>query len=105
MAGGFWVDNFIGVGSGEGLNGSAKSVDEKYSITGLGEVKGVLGMLIERDHDTRSIYISQEAFINTVLACFNLSDATPLSTPMIPATRLLSADCPMSQEEKDEIAH
>ena len=105
MAGGFWVNDFIGVGSGEGLNGSAKSVDEKYGITGLGEVKGVLGMLIEWDHDTRSIYISQEAFINTVLACFNLSDAAPLSTPMIPATRLSSADCPMSQEEKDEIAH
>ena len=63
VAGGFWVDNFIGIGSGEGLNSLAKSVDEKYGITGLGEVKWVLGMLIERDRDTRLIYILQEAFI------------------------------------------
>ena len=57
------------------------SVDVEYGITGLGEVKWVLGMLIKRDRDTRSIYISQDVFINTVLARLNLSDAAPLSTP------------------------
>ena len=50
----------------------------KYGFTGLGEVKWVS---IERDRDTRSIYISQDVFINTVLARLNLSDAAPPSTP------------------------
>ena len=81
------------------------SVDVEYGITGLGEVKWVLGILIERDRDTRSIYISQEAFINTVLARFNLSDAAPFSTPMIPGTRSSSADCPTLQEEKNKSAN
>ena len=80
-----WVDDFVGIGPGEGFNGLAKSVDVKYSITGLGEVKWVLGMLIEWDRDTRLIYISQEVFINTVLARFNLFDAAAnlLTKPLL----------------------
>ena len=80
-------------------------MDAEYGITGLGEVKWVLGMLIERDRDTRSIYISQEAFINTILARFNPSDAAPFSTSMIPGTHVSSADCPTSQEEKNKSAN
>jgi hypothetical protein len=40
---GFWVDHFIGIGSGKGLDVLAKSVNAKYGITGLGDVKWVLG--------------------------------------------------------------
>ena len=47
VAGGFWVDDFIGIGSGAQLEALAKSVDAKYGITGLGEVRWVLGMLVE----------------------------------------------------------
>ena len=78
MAGGFWVDDFVGVGAGGELNVLGKSVDVKCGITGLGEVKWVLGMLIEWDRDARSTNIS---FINTVLARFNLSDALPSPHP------------------------
>ena len=105
VAGGFWVDDFVGIGSGAQLEALAKTVDEKYGITGLGEVKWVLGMLVERDRSARMISISQEAFINSVLACFNLTDATPLSTPLTPGTQLTNADCPQTQEEKDEMAN
>ena len=103
-AGGFWVDDFIGIGSGAQLEALAKSVDAKYGITGLGEVKWVLGMLVERDRSARTISISQEAFINLILARFNFIDATPLSTPLAPGTQLTNADCPQTQEEKDEMA-
>ena len=103
-AGGFWVDDFIGIGSGKELDVLAKSVDAKYGITGLGDVKWVLGMLIERDRAAKMIYISQEAFIGSVLTRFNLTDATPISTPLTPGTRLSAADCPTSQEEKDNMA-
>ena len=76
----FWVDDFIGIGSGEDLDALAKSVDAKYGITGLGDVKWVLGMLIERERAGRTIYISQEAFINSISTRFHLTDAAPLST-------------------------
>jgi transposase InsO family protein len=104
VAGGFWVDDFIGIGSGKELNALARGIDAKYGITGLGQVKWVLGMLIERDRAAHTISISQEAFINTILTRFNLTEATSLSTPLAPGTQLTKDDCPTSQEEKDDMA-
>ena len=104
MAGSFWVDDFIRIGPRVQLEALAESVDGKYGITGLGEVKWVLGMLLECNHTARTILISQEAFINLILACFNLMDASPLSTLLIPGTQLSTADCPTTQGEKDEMA-
>ena len=52
------------------------------------------------DRNARAIYLSQEAFINSILTRFNLMDTTPLSTPMVPSTRLSVADCPTSQEKE-----
>ena len=49
VAGGFWVDDFVGIGSGRDLAELAKGVDEKYGITGYGEVKWAVGILLERD--------------------------------------------------------
>ncbi len=77
---------------------------DKYGITGLGEAKWVLGMLIERDRDDRAIYISQEAFINSVMTRFNLTDAAPVSTPLATGSFLPAANCPTTQDEKDEMA-
>jgi hypothetical protein len=102
-AGGFWVDDFVGIGSREELDALAKGVDVKYSITGLGEVRWMLGMLIKHDCAAQTISISQEVFINSILARFNLADATSITTPLIPGTQLSSADCPTSQNDKDEM--
>lgn len=52
VAGGFWVDNFIGVGNAMELKQLVSGMDAKYGITGLGEVQWMLGMLVERDCDT-----------------------------------------------------
>ena len=103
-AGGFWVDNFVGIGSRKELNALAESVNAKYGITGFGDVKWVLGMLLEHDRTTQMILISQEVFINSVLAWFHLTDASPLSTPFVPSTHLSEADCPATQEEKDKMS-
>ena len=39
IAGGFWVDDFMGIGSGEGLQELARGMDKKYGITGYSEVQ------------------------------------------------------------------
>jgi hypothetical protein len=78
----------------------AKGIDAKYGITGLGEVKCLLGILIEHDCAARAISISQDPFSNQVLARFN--DATALSAPP-PGTQLSKDDPPTSQEEKDKM--
>ena len=97
------MDDFVGIGSGKVLEVLAKGVDEKYVIMGFGDVKWILGMLVERDRTARTISISQEAFIGSLLARFNLSDAAPVSTPFLPGTQLSTLDCPDSEEEKLEM--
>ena len=99
MAGSFWVDNFVGIGSRAQLEVLAESVDRKYGITRLGEVKWVLGMLLEHDCTARMISISQEAFINSILAHFNLMDTSPLLTLLIPALNFLP---PIAQQPKEK---
>ena len=57
---GFWVDNCVEIGSRKEFTALAKSVNAKYGITGLGEVRWVHGMLLERDRPARTILTSQE---------------------------------------------
>ena len=54
-AAGFWVDDRVAIRSGKELASLSKSVDVKHGITGPGEVKWVLGMLLERDCSARTI--------------------------------------------------
>jgi len=97
------VDEFFGIGSGKVLEVLAKGVDEKYGTTGFGDVKWILGMLVEHDRTARTISISQEAFIGSLLAQFNLSGAAPVSTPLLPGAQPSTLDCPDSDSEELEM--
>ena len=74
-----------------------------YGMTGLVEVKWVLGRLLERNRSARTIEISQEAFIDSILARFNLLDASTVTTPLAPGSHLEAADCPTSKQEIEDI--
>ena len=97
-------DSCGAIGSRRGLTALAESVNAKYGMTGLGEVRWALGMLLERDRPARTISIFQEAFIDSVLARFNLTDATPVATPLTPGTHLSTDDGPASKDEIEEVA-
>jgi hypothetical protein len=79
-AGGFWVDNLVGIGSGREVRVLSKGVDVKYGIIGLGETKWILGVLLERDCSARTISISQEAFIEMMLTRVGLTDESGYHT-------------------------
>jgi hypothetical protein len=59
---------------------------------------------MERDRPARTISISQEAFIDSILARFNLVDTSTVSTPLAPGTQLSTADCPTEEDEKQEMS-
>ena len=100
-AAGFWVDDCVAIGSRKVLTALVKSVDAKYGTTGLGEVRWVLSMLMEHDRPARSISVSQEAFIDSVLTRFNLTNAATVSTPLAPGAHLSATDCPTTDDEKE----
>jgi len=85
-AAGFWVDDCVAIGSRKELASLSKSVDAKHGITGPGEVKWVLGMLPECNCSAHMIAISQEAFIDSTLARFNLLDTTTVTAPLAPGS-------------------
>ena len=92
-------DSCGAISSRRELTALAESVNAKYGMSGLGEVRWALGMLLERDRPARTISIFQEAFIYSVLARFNLTDATPVATPLTPGTHLSADDGPTLKDE------
>ena len=103
MAAGFWVDKYVAIGSRKELTALVESLSAKYGITSLGETRWVLGMLLERDRPTRTISMSQEAFIDSILTQFNLTNATTVATPLTPGTHLSADDSPTSKDEIEEM--
>jgi hypothetical protein len=98
VAGGFWVDDFIGIGSRKELEALKNGVDVKYGVTVLRG--GQMGPRYA-DCSARTISISQGAFIDLILTRFNLTDAAPVTTPLVPGTHLSTDDCPTSKDEME----
>jgi hypothetical protein len=55
---------------------------ERFEISDLGELTWLLGLKIERDRRTRTIRLSQGAYIDTIVERFRLEDAKDVHTPM-----------------------
>ena len=99
------MDDCVAIGSRKEFSTLAKSVDAQYSIAGVGEVRWVLGMLLEHDRPARVISKSKEAFIDSIIARFNLTDATTLATPLTPGAHLSAVDCPTWKDKMEEMAN
>jgi hypothetical protein len=63
-------------------------LNQQYSLTDLSPVHWLLGIKITRDRVARTILLSQTSYIDTILSCFSLSDAKPVTTPITPGTVL-----------------
>ena len=63
------------------------------------------GKLLERGRPTRTISISQEELIDSILTRFNLTDATTVATPLTSGTPLSADNCPTSKDEIEQMAN
>jgi len=61
------------------LKGELKSY---FTMTDLGEMKKILGIQVIRDRKARTLKITQGAYIDKILARFNMVDANPVTTPL-----------------------
>jgi len=62
----FWVDHETGVGSCHQLDRVALMFNQKYRISGKGEMRWTLRIGVAHDHDTHIISLSQEEYINNL---------------------------------------
>jgi hypothetical protein len=59
-----------------------------FPISDLGEARWILNMEIIRDRNDRSITISQERYIETILEHHGMSECHPVATPMVAGLKL-----------------
>ncbi|MBW0547432.1 hypothetical protein O181_087147 [Austropuccinia psidii MF-1] len=55
----------------------------------VGKLWYVLGMTVERNREKRRLFLSQELYINNLLASFGMQDCKSASTLQVPGSRLL----------------
>jgi hypothetical protein len=68
---------------------------DKYALTDLGPIHWLLGIKIIHNCSAWTISLSQSSYIDSILVCFNLTNAKAQSTPMVPNTTYSKEDCPI----------
>ena len=81
-----------------------RKINARHSITDLGPIHWLLGIKITRDRDSRILALSQESYIDNIIHKFNLSDAKPINTPMIPGISYSAHDGPADETEAAHMA-
>jgi hypothetical protein len=74
------------------INQLKKQLEAEYKLTDLGEAHWILGMEIIRDRKKKTIELSQQQYVETILERFGMQDARPVATPMDPNTRLVKRE-------------
>ena len=64
------------------LNTEKKSLCNRFEMTDQGEVHYILGMSIKRDRQNRTMYISQQNYVEGILKRFGMEDCKPASLSM-----------------------
>jgi hypothetical protein len=92
---GVHVDDCVITGSSaELIEEYKRKLHDKYALTDLGLIHWLLGIKIDRNRSAWTISLSQSSYIDSILACFNLTDTKVQSTPMVPNTIYSKEDCP-----------
>ena len=85
--------------SGELLQSFKKKINERHSITDLGPIHWLLGIKVTRDQNARTISLSQQSYIDTIIRRFNLQDAKAIPTPIVPGISYSTQDGPTNETE------
>jgi hypothetical protein len=99
-----WTDDILGASTTEAGETKAKGeLRSSYEIKDLGTAKFILGMRIDRDPDTGTIRLSQQAYSERILECFHMSDAKPQTTPLPLGITLSIDDMPKTKDELQDM--
>ena len=79
------------------------SLKQHLKLRELGPVEYLLGVKVSRDRTTRTLRLSQKQYIIDLLARYDFSDCSPISTPMDPGVRLSKDMCPKTPEDIEEM--
>ena len=76
-----------------------RQLNEKFKLTDLGSLTWLLGIAVTRDRHNRTLSLSQQSYIDSILIRSNLGDLSPRAMPMDPTLMLSKAQCPTTADE------
>src|SRR3979490_1681703 len=82
------------------IYGIKKDLEHIFKMKDLGEIHWLLNLKIECNRTAGTICFSQEAYIDKILANFNLTDAKTHVTPLYQNIKVTKDQCPTTDEEK-----
>jgi hypothetical protein len=96
-------DFLITASSVERMTAFKSGISQHFEMTDLGELGWILGIRVKRDRISRTISLSQAAYIDLVVKRFNLSTAPPLQTPIDPNAQISKAQSPTTDKQIDDM--
>lgn len=72
---------------------------KEFEMKDLGAATRILGIDIRRNRETKSLFLSQEAYIIKVLTKFNMISSKPVSTPLAAHFKLSVKQSPQSNRK------
>jgi hypothetical protein len=78
-----------------------QQLTQYFDISDLGELNWWLGLKVERDRLTRTIRLSQRAYIDTIIERFHLEDAKHVASPMETGVVLSDANPPSTHAQTE----
>ncbi|KAL0427614.1 UNVERIFIED_CONTAM: Retrovirus-related Pol polyprotein from transposon TNT 1-94 [Sesamum latifolium] len=76
---------------------------KNFEMKDLGNAKEILGMTIDKDRKTSTIFLNQKSYVKTVVEKFSMSKAKPTSVPLAAHLQLCKNQSPNSETEKERI--
>ena len=78
-----YVDDLLIVGpSKEEIQKVKDTLNKEFQMTDLGPCQYYLGMRIRRDRPNRTIYLSQQGYLERILKDFDMWESKPVATPL-----------------------
>ncbi|KAL0367227.1 UNVERIFIED_CONTAM: Retrovirus-related Pol polyprotein from transposon TNT 1-94 [Sesamum radiatum] len=77
------------------------NLSKNFEMKDLGNAKKILGMSIERNRKTSTIFLNQKSYVKNVVENFFMSNAKPTSVPLAAHFQLCKNQSPNSETEKE----
>ena len=88
-----WVDDMMIASRNQTAITEIKDILQKsFKITDLGELKNFVGIQFQIDPQNGIVRLAQNAYVKSILHDFQMENCNPVSTPMVPNSRVKRED-------------
>ncbi|KAL0427907.1 UNVERIFIED_CONTAM: Retrovirus-related Pol polyprotein from transposon TNT 1-94 [Sesamum latifolium] len=99
-----YVDDMLIAGSNITLIVELQNnLSKNFKMKDLGDAKKILGMSIERNRKSSTIFLNQKSYVKNVVEKFSMSNAKPTSVPLAAHFQLCKNQSPNSETEKERM--